>query len=68
VFRLYGGPMHGHYVTLEDNATQLKVVMPVTERTKVYGQDDHERVVETRTEFYVNTGFAGRLDYQPHPH
>jgi hypothetical protein len=50
MFRLYGGPMHGQYVALDDNATQLKVTTP------------------DRVEFYVNTGWAGRLDYQPHPH
>lgn len=25
-------------------------------------------ITDSGTEFYINTGFAGRLDYQPHPH
>lgn len=48
---------------------------------RLYGGPMHGRYVALPTgstqmkvnmpegvEFYVNTGFAGRLDYQPHPH
>jgi len=59
--------MDGQLVALPYGSTQLKVVVPDVEVTEVYGREDDHRVVKTHAEFYVSTGFAGRLDYQPNP-
>lgn len=66
VVRLYGGPLDGTVVAVPDGATQLKVVRQVdVERIWELPPDAK---IETVTEFYIFTGFSGRLDYQPHPH
>ena len=70
LFRLNGGPLDGQLVALPEGSTQLKVVVQDEPFSRLWGAVDSElqdAEVKTHAEFYVSTGFAGRLDYQPNP-